>query len=128
MFIQRKEGESYGGEGFGKRAWDLGLRSPTPSGLVNRCEQTPEVMLAPPSHKLPNQFICECSLRRALLFNSELARKAHFLRGFSGHLCSDQASLVLQNVFSEPPGRSLETTCMGSVFQGDPKASSRGFH
>lgn len=45
MFTQREEGEiPKEVKDLERGPWDLGLCSPTPSGLVNLCEETLEVM------------------------------------------------------------------------------------
>lgn len=72
MFTQREEGEvPKEVKDLERGPWDLGLCSPTPSGLVNLCEETSEVIPALPSHKLPNQ----CQLSEPLCSALELPRE-----------------------------------------------------
>lgn len=98
MFTQREEGEiPKEVKDLERGPWDLGLCSPTPSGLVNLCEETSEVIQALPSHKLPNQ--CQLSEPLCSAVSSQGKAFNHFLRGFSGQPYSGQASLLLQ-IFS----------------------------
>lgn len=52
----------------------------------------------------------------------------HFLGGFSGHPCSDQASRSLQNVLSQPPRRACGKRLLGvQVLRGPKEHPLEGF-